>query len=114
MVTMATRSDRLDCPFQALIELLGRTHSLEILYATQTKNPRRFTELQSATGINPRPLTQRLRELTEAGLLLREAHNEIPPRVEYGLTKKGSGLAHIFEAMDRWYRTVGAPKHINC
>jgi len=104
---MATRSDRLDCPFQALIELLGRPHSLEILYAIQTKNPRRFTELQSATGINPSTLTQRLRELTEAGLLLREAHNEIPPRVEYGLTKKGSGLAHIFEAMDRWYRKFG-------
>jgi DNA-binding HxlR family transcriptional regulator len=104
---MATRSDRLICPFQSLIGLLGRRHSLEILYAIQTKNPRRFTELRSATGINPSTLTQRLRELTEAGLLLREAHNEIPPRVEYGLTKKGSELARIFEAMDRWYRKFG-------
>lgn len=104
---MANRSDRLDCPFQSLIELLGRPHSLEILYAIRTQNPRRFTELQSATGINPSTLTQRLRDLTQAGLLLREAHNEIPPRVEYGLTKKGSELAHIFEAMDRWYRMFG-------
>ena len=104
---MAARSDRLDCPFQALIELLGRPHSLEILYAIQTRNPRRFTELRSATGINPSTLTQRLRELTEEGLLLREAHNEIPPRVEYGLTKKGSELTRIFEAMDRCYRKFG-------
>lgn len=104
---MATRSDRLNCPFQSLIGLLGRRHSLEILYAIQTKDPRRFTELQSATGINPSTLTQRLRELTKAGLLLREAHREIPPRVEYGLTKKGSELTHVFEAMDRWYRKFG-------
>jgi hypothetical protein len=32
-----------------------------------------------------------------------------PPRVEYGLTPQGRGLAAVIEALDRWGGQDGAP-----
>jgi DNA-binding HxlR family transcriptional regulator len=41
-------------------------------------------------------LTQQLRELEKDGLVIREQFNEIPPRVEYLLSKIGLSLKPIF------------------
>jgi DNA-binding HxlR family transcriptional regulator len=37
-----------------------------------------------------RTLAIRLKELEKSGILKRQRYNEIPPRVEYGLTSKAS------------------------
>jgi DNA-binding HxlR family transcriptional regulator len=37
--------------------------------------------------------TERLRELEKEGIIRRELFAEIPPKVEYSLTKKGTELA---------------------
>jgi DNA-binding HxlR family transcriptional regulator len=37
-------------------------------------------------------LARRLKELERDGILERHAYNEIPPKVEYKLTKKGQEL----------------------
>ncbi|MFQ5838781.1 MAG: winged helix-turn-helix transcriptional regulator [Thermoplasmata archaeon] len=95
------------CSFQPLIEILGRKHALAILYAVFTKNPIRFTDLRKRTGVNPRTLTDRLRELERAGIISREAYNEIPPRVEYTLTGRGLALARIFESLEKWHEEYG-------
>lgn len=95
------------CSFQPLIELLGRKHALAVIYAIFTENPSRFSDLRRRTGVNPRTLTDRLRELEEAGIISRRAYNEIPPRVEYGLTEKGKALARIFESLESWHSRFG-------
>ena len=95
------------CAFRPLITLLGRRHTMEILYAVFTDNPARFTDLQRRTGINPRTLTDRLRELSGSGILSRRAYREIPPRVEYRLTEKGLALGRMFEGLERWYERYG-------
>ena len=60
----------------------------------------RFGQLQkSVTGISPRTLSDRLSMLEANGLITRRAYAEIPPRVEYSLTDKGSGLVPIIDAM---------------
>jgi DNA-binding HxlR family transcriptional regulator len=60
----------------------------------------RFGELQrSLEGISPRTLSQRLRALEEEGVLERAEYAEMPPRVEYSLTRKGEALLPIVEAM---------------
>ena len=43
-------------------------------------------------GISSKTLVSRLKELEKDGISERQSYNEIPPRVEYKLTKKGQEL----------------------
>jgi DNA-binding HxlR family transcriptional regulator len=51
---------------------------------------------------SPTTITERLRELCQAGILQRISYAEIPPRVEYTLTEKGEDLAPIIEKIQDW------------
>src|SRR5260370_30270583 len=65
--------------------------------------PKRFGELQRILpDVMHRVLTLQLRELEEAGVVYREAYNEIPPRVEYSLTSFGKSLEPILLLMRDW------------
>jgi DNA-binding HxlR family transcriptional regulator len=60
----------------------------------------RFCELErSLRGISPRTLSLRLRALEEEGIVERHTYAEVPPRVEYALTRKGLALLPIIEDM---------------
>ena len=60
----------------------------------------RFCELErSLQGISPRTLSLRLRALEEEGIVERHTYPEVPPRVEYALTRKGLALLPIIEDM---------------
>jgi DNA-binding HxlR family transcriptional regulator len=64
----------------------------------------RFCELErSLEGISPRTLSLRLRSLEEEGIVERHTFPEVPPRVEYSLTRKGLALLPLIEDM----RTYG-------
>jgi len=65
----------------------------------------RFCELErSLAGISPRTLSLRLRALEEEGIVERNTFSEVPPRVEYALTKKGRALLPLIEDMRRYGR----------
>jgi len=66
--------------------------------------PMRFNELTRELGINPRTLCQRLRDLEEAGIVARKVVSELPPNVEYGMTKKGKALNKILDSLEDWGR----------
>ena len=71
------------------------------------ESPQRFCTLErSLEGISPNTLVERLRTLEEEQIITRRAYAEIPPRVEYTLTKKGSALVPVLEMMreygERW------------
>ncbi len=60
----------------------------------------RFCELErSLLGISPRTLSLRLRALEDEGIVERHTFPEVPPRVEYALTRKGRALLPIIEDM---------------
>lgn len=85
----------MDGPWATLIirELLG--------------GPRRFTALRQALpGISAHTLTSRLRKFEAAGLVVRTAYPEIPPRVEYALTPIGLGLQPVLDAINHWGESV--------
>ncbi|GGO32052.1 winged helix-turn-helix transcriptional regulator [Deinococcus humi] len=64
---------------------------------------RRFGELRtSLTGISPKTLTDRLRDLERQGVVTRVVFPEIPPRVEYTLTDKGRALGNVVYALAEW------------
>lgn len=93
-----------DHPARQLLDLLGRAHAMAILYylTRRDKRPWRFGELQDELDVSPNTLSNRLSELTEAGLLERRSYDEIPPRVEYVATTKARELSPIFGALYQW------------
>ena len=63
----------------------------------------RFSELRNAVeGISHKMLTQNLRMLERNGLVERDVHPTVPPRVEYTLTESGQGLRATVDAMCGW------------
>ena len=87
--------------------LLERRWQLSILYAALT-GAIRFNEFAEAVaGISPRMLSERLRDLEQAGLIERTVLPTSPPTVEYRLTPRGKRLAPVIEAMRAYAETAG-------
>ena len=91
------------CPIARAARLLGDTWTLLIIY-NLAEGPRRFSDLEKATGMSPRVLAGRLRELEGQQMLTRTQYPEIPPRVEYELTPLGHTLFEPMAAQCAWNR----------
>ena len=64
---------------------------------------RRYGELKNSVGnVSQKVLTAQLRAMEENGLVHREVYAEVPPRVEYSLTKLGKSLKPILDSMWAW------------
>jgi DNA-binding HxlR family transcriptional regulator len=64
----------------------------------------RFNEFRQAVeGVPPRTLTERLRELEQAGVLERRVVPASPPYAEYRLTERGRRLAPVVQAVGAWH-----------
>lgn len=83
-------------------EMIGRRWAPSILRALLVR-PRRFNELLHAIpGLSDRLLTERLRELEEAGLVQRTVRPGRPVQVEYSLTEPGQDLGKVVAALREW------------
>lgn len=91
------------CPhFHAAIELIGKRWSGAIIWAL-AEGPLRFAELKrSIPGLSDRLLSQRLRELEDAGLMIREVEDGPQVKVTYSLTEMGKGLRPAVLALREW------------
>ena len=90
------------CPVERALAIVGAKWTLLILHNLMD-GPRRFGELaRLIPGSTPKILTARLRELEQLGLLTRTAYAEVPPRVEYRLTRQGRTLRPIIDSLERW------------
>ncbi len=58
--------------------------------------------LQGLSGISAKTLTEALKDLQASGLVKREAFAEIPPRVEYHLTREGRELTMLVAPLMLW------------
>jgi DNA-binding HxlR family transcriptional regulator len=66
-------------------------------------NPVRYKQFRELMkGISSKTLARRLKELEKDGILERQAYNEIPPRVEYKMTKKGQELVESILNLIQW------------
>ena len=63
---------------------------------------RRFEDFERRLGISRSIIAERLKRLTEEGVLRREAYQQNPPRHEYRLTEKGLGLHPVMMAIVHW------------
>lgn len=84
------------------VDILGNKWTA-LLVMKLAEGPARFSALeQSASGISPRTLSQRLCDLESKRIITKKQFAEVPPRVEYTLTKKGADLIPILKSMAAW------------
>ena len=57
--------------------------------------------VRSVEGLSTKALNECMRRLVSFELVERTAYPEVPPRVEYAMTVKGTRLIEIFDAMER-------------
>ena len=91
------------CPrFHAAIELIGRRWNGVILQRL-LDGPLRFSEVRRGVpGLTDAMLSQRLRELEDAGIVERTVGDQRPVLVTYGLTPVGHRLSPVLTAVAQW------------
>lgn len=93
------------CKLRDLLDRIGDKWSLLVVELLGERT-HRFNELRRAVnGVSQRMLTLTLRQLERDGLVVRYAHPEIPPRVEYALTPLGGSLLVAVQPLVTWTRT---------
>jgi len=92
------------CGIDAAMDVIGGKWKVLILWAL-AQRPCRFGELRrELPGITEKVLAAHLRELEADGIVHREDHDEVPPRVEYSLTPLGVSLNKALEPLGAWGR----------
>ncbi|MFC9625386.1 winged helix-turn-helix transcriptional regulator [Streptomyces sp. NPDC056930] len=92
------------CGIDAAMDVIGGKWKVLILWALN-EQVCRFGELRRMVpGVTEKVLTSHLRELEEDGIVHREVHAEVPPRVEYSLTPLGVGLNEALGPLGAWGR----------
>lgn len=85
-----------------VLDRIGDTWSVLVI-STLGNERLRYSDLHaSIPGISQRMLTVTVKALERDGLLVRTAHPEVPPRVEYELTDLGRSLLTAVNAMALW------------
>jgi len=94
------------CPLEGVIDTIGKKWALLIINTAGNHGKLRFNKLmEELKGISPKTLTDTLKELQKEGLINRESFAEIPPRVEYSLTKDGVELRKAIIPLLKWAST---------
>ena len=90
------------CPVETTLMLIGDKWKVLILRDLMP-GTKRLGELKKSIGsVSQKVLTAQLRDMEEKGLVSRKVYAEVPPRVEYSLTKLGRSLNPILDAMRVW------------
>jgi DNA-binding HxlR family transcriptional regulator len=91
------------CPSaEAAFSLLAKKWMGLIIYSL-TGGELYFCDLERAIpALSARVLTQRIRELEDAGLVARKVSAASPVRVSYSLTEKGASLADVIKGIADW------------
>jgi DNA-binding HxlR family transcriptional regulator len=90
------------CPVKLTTDIIGGKWKPLILFYLEG-HTRRFSALQRLIpGLTKKMLTQHLRELEQDEIVHRKVYAEVPPRVEYSLTRHGESLKPILKLMSAW------------
>jgi len=101
---MVYREKAYKCGIDLTLAVVGGKWKASILWHL-AQETMRFSDLQRQFSNTTRKmLTQQLRELEADGLVHREVYPQVPPKVEYSLTKKGSTIIPILNQMCEWAR----------
>ena len=87
------------------IELIGKRWTGAIVFVLMD-GPLRFSEVKALVpDLSDRLLSERMKELEAEGIVERRVIDDMPVRVEYGLTEKGRALEPAVRSLKVWARS---------
>ncbi len=90
-------------PFEYALSIVNGKWKLKIIYELACTNTLRYGELKrNISKITHKMLTAGLKELENDGMIVRKEFCQIPPKVEYSLSKKGMSFVPILESLCDW------------
>ena len=105
--TYISKADDLEkTGFAYTLSLINGKYKMVILYCLMEFEVVRFNEMKKyIKTISFKTLSTMLKELEADKLIHRKEFPQIPPKVEYSLTKRGKSLIPILDAMCEWGQT---------
>ncbi|VVB54309.1 HxlR-like helix-turn-helix [uncultured archaeon] len=105
------------CPIRQTLSLLGKRWTIliikEIYFSSHKKLA--FNELRKKLGsASAKVLSERLKEMIDAGIIKRKAVNSEQKRVYYSLTPKGDDACHIIDEMKKYGLKWGGKETFDC
>jgi len=92
-----------DCPVRTVLDRIGDKWSILVMVTLGENEKLRFNELHKLIGdVSQKMLTVTLRTLEADGLISRTIYPEVPPRVEYEITKLGKTLLPHINGLAQW------------
>lgn len=100
--TRRTNNCHYGCAVEAALDVIGNKWKGVILFHL-LDGTKRFNELRRLIpSVTQRMLTLQLRELEKDEVIVRKVYPQVPPKVEYSLTKTGQSLKPILFALREW------------
>ena len=88
---------------EGALKILEGRWKLTILFHLFGGKLMRFSDLERAIpAISQKMLIQQLRQMERDGIIQRTVYPQVPPKVEYRLTKWGQGLCPALDRLLKW------------
>lgn len=95
------------CPVEKLLSMISGKWKVKILRCLTQTEPARLNQIADMIPhAGKQALLLQLRELEESGMIYRTRYPEMPPRVEYSLTEKGSKMSKVIQHLYVMYREL--------
>lgn len=92
-----------DCPIRYALNILSGKWKIQIMWELSKQEIIRFNELKRRIdGVSSFMLSKALEELEQNKIINRKQYNEIPPHVEYSLTKLGRDIEPAINLVKDW------------
>jgi DNA-binding HxlR family transcriptional regulator len=91
-----------DCPSRPVLQHMTSRWGTLVMITLMTGTHRFSALRRKVGGVSERMLAQTLQLLEADGMVMREAHNVVPPHVDYSLTPLGQQAAGHLLALTGW------------
>lgn len=99
---------------KAMVEnIIGCKWSLTVLDMVRKGIDRPGAMERSVDGLTTKVLNERLRKLVRFGILEKKSYPEVPPRVEYKVTRFGKRFIRLLDEIDRLEADLAATAETN-
>lgn len=87
------------CPINFTFQVIGKKFTVLIMRNMMLFGHSHFNEFLEIEGINPKTLSQRLKEMQKNGIVERKVNPGTPVSIGYFLTERGMALKPVLEQL---------------
>ena len=91
-----------ECTSRSVLDLIGSKWAMLLMCLLREGPTRTGVLRRGIAGVSQKMLTQTLRDLERHGIVERIDYGEVPPRVEYKLTRLGLSLSALMKEIEVW------------